>query len=633
MRSKTVWSGLVTCVGALALGSATSAGADEFEPGADIESHIARRLGLDSAAVRDAARRRGAMRLTGRTHLSGRIIVNGFRVEPGAEVTLEPGTTIVSVGDLRIDAPLRTATTRRARLRPGKAGKVKPLSLLCIDGGIVVTEEARAADGVDGASVDEANSATARGGDGTAGQSIVAKCTGTITLQQDLVPGAGGHGGSATCHGEGGTVGRNGGKATAVAGDAGDAGSVTIEAGGLVSTGGRIVLRWGRPGGAALATGGDGGAAESAHAGSAGDGGAATATGGDAGKPTRAAVTIVTASAPTGFVLDTVFSVEPNALISAFTGAYGGAGGSVPAASGGSECAARGRKGADGGSSGAAKAVGCSGADAAQATIAFVPRRGTKPALVLSGAGAASDGGDATANTGTPRAGGAGETAKSPGYGGAGGGVGATVSVGGRGGDRLAGALGLGGASTRGGNGGTAVSRPKNGADGGAGGSCCGVAAHRSGAPGGTYGVVRRPTATGGKGGKGDPIGVDGVEMVDAAQNGKAGARGQGCEKTPTVTVSDLDINLGSVPKGQETSDTLTITNGTGASVTVNVAGLSGDFFAFPKGDVVIPAGETVTITVGLSSNTTGNKSQTLTLTAPEIVGGSKQVTVHGKVN
>src|SRR5262245_16248999 len=63
--------------------------------------------GLDRATLRGFAHAAGSVRVRGRMHLAGRVFAEDFRVEPGAEVTIEAGTSVYSLGGIRIDAPLR----------------------------------------------------------------------------------------------------------------------------------------------------------------------------------------------------------------------------------------------------------------------------------------------------------------------------------------------------------------------------------------------------------------------------------------------------------------------------------------------------------------------------------------------
>src|SRR5262245_25243905 len=120
--------------------------------------------GLDRATLRRRALAAGPVRIRGRAHLAGRVFAQDFRVEPGAEVTIEAGTAIYSVGDIRIDAPLRGvppadriragAAKTNVLTSIGAAGADTPdITFACEQGDFVQTQTIPMADGGAGARV------------------------------------------------------------------------------------------------------------------------------------------------------------------------------------------------------------------------------------------------------------------------------------------------------------------------------------------------------------------------------------------------------------------------------------------------------------------------------------------------
>src|SRR5262249_27425995 len=159
-------------------------------------------------------RRAGHLRVRGGDRLSGRIVAESFRVEPGAEVEIEAGTTIYSLGDVRIDAPLREVAPIRPKrsLLPGAVrdagADVPDLVVICENGDYTQTQILLLVDGGDGACV-AGPGTQGLGGAGGKGGGIRIECPGTVTIMANVVPGRGGKGGCADITGRDGAPGAN----------------------------------------------------------------------------------------------------------------------------------------------------------------------------------------------------------------------------------------------------------------------------------------------------------------------------------------------------------------------------------------------------------------------------------------
>ena len=515
--------------------------------------------GLDRATLRRLALAAGPVRVRGRAHLAGRVFAEDFRVEPGAEVTIEAGTAIYSVGDIRIDAPLRgvAAAIRGAAktanpAATGDAGASTPdITFVCEQGDFVQSETILMVDGGAGQSVSLVGT-SGQGGPGGKGGGIRIDCPGTVTINANIVPGRGGRGGSADILGAAGQPGRNGKSVRwACGGAGGNSGDVRIVAHKLVfltdSEGklkGKIALRPGGVGGEATSRGGAGGDAAALFR-RAGHGGDALARGGKAGRSTRAFVQVDELEPSDVDAHDIAGFLETEHADGGAAHAFGGAGGRAIGIYEFTECFPFGFDGGKGGFGGSAVAYGGFGASGGQIGGGSGALRDRAQSAAETPPG---KGGDADAHGGQAGAGGIGETASLPGRGGAGGNGGDAIARGGPGGssslgERFDQPLAGGQGPLIGGTGGSVTAVAGNGADGGQGGSCCEHPGGR-GAPGGAAGAGGTAKAIQGRGGLGftpGPIGA--VNAKTDGADGEPGAKGADCEAAPDPKkVADLTI-------------------------------------------------------------------------------------------
>jgi hypothetical protein len=452
-----------------------------------------------------------ALHVRWRAHLSGRIVTSRFVVEPGAEVTIEPGTVIYVAGDMTIAAPITMTppAARRAKAETGTAGaNVEDAAILCAGDGTIESELIGAAGG---AGQDVSVFKAGRGGAGGKGGGFAIACQGPLTISGTIAPGRGGKGGNALVAGEAGTdFAIDGGSASAEAGDGGDAGDVKIAAPSVAFTnpGGSIDLADGGAGGNALATGGGGQPSEARG----GNGGNATAKGGDAGKGTSASVRLLGKGGTVTGQARTMMSSSlgaPGGGANALEGDGASALGRFP-----NGCPGKGLAGGPGGRSGSATATGGKGAQAPILTVKGGPA--TPASEGLPGKGGNANAGFDGMSAGN---GGVGQAAKQPGRGGNGGDSGKVRATGGAGG---------GAKTVTGGAGGDASASEPLAGNGGNGGDCCDNPGGR-GAAGGDVGRVGRGQVVAGKGGRGAPDGPDGnVDFHDAGPS-VSGARGADC--------------------------------------------------------------------------------------------------------
>ncbi len=531
--------------------------------------------GLDRATLRRLALAAGPVRVRGRAHLAGRVFAQDFRVEPGAEVTIAAGTSIYSVGDIRIDAPIRGVApparrwskTTNAAAR-GDAGASTPdITFVCEQGDFVQSETILMADGGDGECVSIAGT-SGQGGPGGKGGGIRIECPGTVTILANVVPGRGGRGGCADVVGNAGAPGRNGQSVRAACGGAGgNSGDVRIVCHKLVfetdtegKLKGKIALRPGGVGGDANARGGDGGDAAALFK-RGGHGGDAIAKAGKAGRSTRAFIQVDELEPADVDAHDIAGFLETEHADGGAAKAIGGKGGGAIGIFEFTECFFFGRNGGKGGFGGSAVAYGGFGGTGGQIGGGSGALRDRAQSAAETPPG---NGGDAEAHGGDAGTGGIGESAGFPGRGGAGGNGGDATARGGPGGSSTLGErfdqpLVGGQGPLTGGAGGSVTAIAGTGTDGGTGGSCCDHPGGR-GAAGGSAGAGGIAKALQGRGGLGftsGPIGA--VNAQTPGADGAPGAKGADCP-APCTKLGEVDIVVSPNPAIRDEPSTFTAT-------------------------------------------------------------------------
>jgi hypothetical protein len=509
---------------------------------------------IDRDALRSLARQSGDVRIRGRRHLAGVVAGESVHVEPGAEVTIEAGTVIYAVGDVRIDAPVRGVAPPPI-FGPKKIGKgaligdpgadVPDLVVICEDGNYTQNDIIELADGGEGQCV-AGFGTSGQAGPGGKGGGIRIECPGTVTINANVVPGRGGKGGCADITGADGAAGATGQSVRwACGGNGGRSGDVRIVAQRLVfevdgegKLKGKIALRPGGVGGDAEAKGGAGGDAADCFF-SGGHGGDALARAGNGGRSTRAYVEVEQLEPADVDAHDIAGYLGTERADGGKAVAAGGKGGSaVCVLETMGECPRRGRKGGKGGFGGAALALGGAGFPGGFIGDAH-------GALSSRQQGAAETppgwGGPAEAYGGDGGFGNFGETAQTPGRGGNGGNGGDGVSRGGRGASttlaRSFDGLMVGSdGPLSGGDGGSVVAFGGNGGNGGDGGNCC----DRPGGKGGARGLgggFGKAVATPGSAGFGFTNGnVGGVLFELSGIPGVGGQAGAACPPKPQTS-------------------------------------------------------------------------------------------------
>lgn len=575
MRKAVIAAGVVAAALASSDGRAQDVRGEEPRTTSAIDDAFA---GLDRATLRRLALAAGSVRVRGRAHLAGRVFAEDFRVEPGAEVTIAAGTSIYSVGDIRIDAPLvgvapprrRIAKTSNAAAR-GDAGAATPdITFVCEQGDFLQSETILMADGGEGECVSIMGT-SGQGGPGGKGGGIRIECPGTVTILANVVPGRGGRGGCADVVGNAGAAGRSGQSVRSACGGAGgNSGDVRIVAHKLVfetdSEGklkGKIALRPGGVGGDANAHGGDGGDAPALFR-RGGHGGDAIAKAGRAGRSTRAFVQVDVLEPSDVDAHDIAGFLETEHADGGAARATGGKGGSAIGIYEFTECFLFGSDGGKGGFGGSAVAYGGFGASGGQIGGGSGALRDRAQSAAETPPG---NGGDAEARGGDAGRGGIGETAAFPGRGGAGGNGGDATARGGPGGssslgERFDQPLAGGEGPLTGGAGGSVTAVAGNGADSGAGGSCCEHPGGR-GAPGGAAsagGVAKTIQGRGGLGFTSGPIGS--VNAQTSGVGGASGAKGDDCPAPcKKLGVVDIVVSPNPVIRDQPAKFTATVRN------------------------------------------------------------------------
>jgi hypothetical protein len=562
---------------------------------------------IDPAELRSRAAANGPMRVTGRVHLSGRIFAEGFRVEPGAVVTAEPGTEIYSHGDIVIDAPIVGATTSpRVALKKAvgglnvgtNGGDAQGFVATCDAGNVTINQQIQMLDGSPGGNVVVDPGNTGQGGNGGDGGNVHIQCPGKVTISANIAPGRGGDGGFAHVFGKNGGPDEDGETVkSACGGKGGAAGVVVIKAREIEFTldiagkaQGKIALRPGGYGGEGLAVGGDGGDASACDQ-FAGDGGAATARGGAAG-PGSGAIVDCKVLTPADFTATDIAGFDASETADGGdANATGGGGGSGTPCDPVAPCPAKGRTAFPAGDGGGAYAFGGAGASAGKigGGRGTLNKRAPSGAEMTPGAG-----GKATARGGAGGFGVNGEDGKAPGNGGGGGsggrakatgGVGGSSTLGGKNGVPIADDQG----PLKGGKGGDVDARAGDSGDSGNGGNCCENPGHAGGL-GGPFVPGGKAFAIPGMGGKGHVRGDRGAAL--SAQNGVDGAKGVDGEHCPAY-VNDHTTLESSIPSpvthGQTFQPTLRFFNTAMSSESLHVE-ICCDGRKILEFDVVVPA-------------------------------------------
>ena len=575
------------CAAAVAAGHPAAADGDGDSVAAGLPSAreiVAQRFAdLTPGRAEALARANGRMRLTGRVHLAGRVFAEAFEVAPGAQVTLASGTTIYSLGDVHIAAPLvmlPPAAPRKAAAG-GKVGAngadAIDLIITCAQGDATIDAIIQVGDGGDGESV-LVDGTSGQGGDGGDGAGILIDCPGTVTINANLAPGRGGAGGDAHVIGADGAAGENGETVkSACGGKGGKSGNIRILAHKAVfavdvsgKPTGKIALRPGGEGGLGWAEGGKGGPAAGCFQ-PGGTGGGATAVGGAAGAGTDALLDVDELE-PVDLDAHDVAGFDETESAEGGNGVASGGDGGDAMVCQSAPCPAKGKTGGKGGKGGPAFANGGRGGTGGMIGGGRGVLRIRTPAQAASPPGG---GGNADAFGGRGGAGVDGETANAPGKGGAGGAGGLAQAIGGAGGPSRFRSNYRSGVSDdpgplKGGHGGNVVANGGFGGASGSGGDCCDNPAGRGAAPG-TPGKGGKAIARGGAGGVGPKPGDDGSETESPGLAGNKGGKGADCPAFVTDTMTLVSTLAARFAVNQLTPLGMTFTNSATSDVEVQI--------------------------------------------------------------